>query len=143
MALMAAIGIGCWKDSSSMTFGGGIEDVEEDDSSDGGSGSEGKFIIGPFRRVCVVVNTFFRRPCLLPNRILDYRISHGHRRPLTDSSGALRTSPADEADGQTDGQTDVKRIKLGRQIQTDRTLPSSYPRWQGSYDFFGSVDVPC
>ena len=54
--MTAAIGIGCWNDSSSMTFGGGMEDVDEDDSSDGGSGSEGKFIVVPCacRVVCGV-----------------------------------------------------------------------------------------
>ena len=32
--VMPAIGIGCWVESSSMTFGGGSVDVVEDNSSD-------------------------------------------------------------------------------------------------------------
>ena len=64
---MDAMGIGCWNESSSMTLGGGIDDVEEDDSSDGGSGSEGKFIFVVGRlALFVLLSTLF-----LPNRILD------------------------------------------------------------------------
>ena len=57
---MTAIGIGCWRESSSMTLGGGIEDVDEDDSSDGGRGSEGKFIFAAF--LLISTQCFRRKP---------------------------------------------------------------------------------
>ena len=106
LEVMDAIGIGCWNESSSMTFGGGIEDVDEDDSSDGGSGSEGKFIFVSCGRRGVLV--YYH-----PNVFLQTRLPHQNK---------IASNVADYTDTENDRQTG---LLFGTNTLTDRLTPSA------------------